>query len=85
MKTVQDYLDEYGWEISESGGGCRWAILPRRYGFIALTDEGGCDVPSDIHEPIMVGMYRLDGSQIGDVHTFPSGICGFNFKMLQED
>ena len=38
----------------------RKTMFKEKEAFIALTDNGGCDLPESIEEPVMVGIYFMD-------------------------
>ncbi|MGA2224735.1 MAG: hypothetical protein ABSH41_09870 [Syntrophobacteraceae bacterium] len=65
---VEELMEQHGFGISGSGGGCEWYTKEINYkgqnAFVAITVEDGCGVPETLEEPILVGIYSMDSGDI---------------------
>ena len=58
FQTTKEILEAYGFEVGDSGGGCKWAVREiDGGGYVVITDEGGLQIPETIDEPILIGVY----------------------------
>jgi len=61
---IVNIMREHGFGASSSGGGCEWytkeTVYKGKSAFIAITDNGGLDLPQSLDEPVYVGIYDLD-------------------------
>jgi hypothetical protein len=62
--SVKETMEESGFNVSSSGGGCLWYTKLVEYegnqAFIAITDEGGLELPESLDDPVLVGIYDMD-------------------------
>ena len=61
---IEKLMNEHGFGASSSGGGCEWytkeIVYKGKAAFVAITDNGGLDLPQSLDEPVYVGIYDLD-------------------------
>ena len=74
---INSIMESLGFSASSSGGNCEWYTKPIKYNgkdaFIAITDDGGLDLPESLDEPVYVGIYDIDsGDVIGEVKLVES-------------
>lgn len=74
---LKELMEQHGFGISGSGGGCEWYTKVIEYqsqeAFIAITDEDGCGVPESLDQPVLVGIYSMvSGDLLEDVKRVDS-------------
>ncbi len=64
IMSIEKIMAKYGFAASLSGGGCEWYTKEITYegrnAFVAITDDGGLDLPQSLEEPVYVGIYDAD-------------------------
>ena len=75
--TLNQEMEKHGFGASSSGGGCQWYTKEIKYkgkdAFVAITDDGGLELPESLDVPVMVGIYDLDsGALVEEVQRFGS-------------
>jgi hypothetical protein len=57
-----------GFAASSSGGGCEWYtkdfIYQGKDAFLAITDNGGMDLPASIDEIVIAGVYDMETEEV---------------------
>lgn len=66
--SVESFMNEKGFAAGSSGGGCEWYTKDFTYkgkpAFLAITDNGGMDLPTSMDEPVIVGVYCLETEEL---------------------
>ena len=61
---LNEILEKHGFSAGSSGGGCEWYTKETKYqgkdAYIAITDDGGLDLPASLEAPVYVGIYDMD-------------------------
>jgi hypothetical protein len=72
MNAVQDTFKEYGFYVCETGGGCLAYRTDNENGsYLMVTDEGGCDIPREETDYLLVGYYEnADDEGLVDTVSF---------------
>jgi hypothetical protein len=75
--SIEEIMEKEGFAASGSGGGCEWYTRPTTHkgkeAFIAITDNGGLDLPKTVEDSIMVGLYDVEtGALFEDVKEYDS-------------
>ena len=62
--NINKIMEKHGFSAGLSGGGCEWYTKEIRFQgsdvFVAITDDGGLDLPESLEEPVYVGLYDLE-------------------------
>lgn len=75
--TMTSLIQIFGWQRIGTGGNCDALSKPipgRSDGaYWLITEESGCNIPPDIHTPVMLGAYTAEGDEMQVIPaTFPS-------------
>ena len=65
---IAQFMSEKGFAAGSSGSGCEWYTKDFMYQgkqvFLAITDNGGMDLPTSLDEPVIVGVYDLETEDV---------------------
>jgi hypothetical protein len=74
---INHLMKKNGFAAGSSGGGCEWYTKQIAYkgkqAYIAVTDDGGLDLPQSLNDPVYVGIYDMeDGDMLKEAKLYPS-------------
>ena len=68
--TKAETFKAKGYHVFHTGGGCQAWHTSIEGGYVLITDESGCDLPTEDDTEILVGVYTHDGDEV-KVETWP--------------